>query len=97
MSGSRGAHLLGVNARDLQTLTVEATRHAELAARVPAGIELVAESGIATPEDCARVARIGYVAALVGEALMRADDPATLLRAMLASAREAAAYREVGR
>jgi indole-3-glycerol phosphate synthase len=97
VAGSRGGHLLGVNARDLATLSVDATRHAELAARVPAGIDLVAESGIATPEDCARVARIGYAAALIGEALMRAGDPASLLGAMIASAREAAAPREVGR
>jgi indole-3-glycerol phosphate synthase len=97
VAGSRGAHLLGVNARDLSTLAVDPTRHADLAARVPAGIAPVAESGIATPGDCARVARIGYVAALVGEALMRADDPAGVLRAMIACARDAAAHREAAR
>ena len=97
VTGSRGAHLLGVNARDLATLAVDATRHAELAARVPAGIDLVAESGIATPEDAARVARSGYGAALVGEALMRAGDPAAMLGSMIASGREAARLREVGR
>jgi indole-3-glycerol phosphate synthase len=97
VAGSRGAHLLGVNARDLATLAVDPRRHADLAARVPAGIDLVAESGIATHEDCARVARIGYVAALVGETLMRADDPEAVLCAMIAAARDAAAQREVAR
>jgi indole-3-glycerol phosphate synthase len=97
VAGSPGDRFLGVNARDLATLAVDSKRHAELAARVPAGIDLVAESGISTPEDCARVARIGYVAALVGEALMRAGDPARLLRAMIASAREGATLREDGR
>jgi indole-3-glycerol phosphate synthase len=97
VAGSPGDRLLGVNARDLSTLAVEPKRHAALAARVPAGLDLVAESGIATPADCARVARVGYTAALVGEALMRADDPATLLRAMIASAREGATMREDGR
>jgi indole-3-glycerol phosphate synthase len=96
-AGAPGACLLGVNARDLGTLAVDRARHAELAARVPAGIPLVAESGIATPRDAARVARVGYAAVLVGEALMRADDPADLLGAMIASGRLAAASREVGR
>lgn len=97
VTGSSGPHLLGVNARDLATLAVDPTRHAELAARVPAGIDLLAESGIATPEDAARVARSGYGAALVGKALMRAGDPAAVLGSLIASGREAAAQREVER
>jgi indole-3-glycerol phosphate synthase len=60
-------------------------------------VPLVAESGIATPGDAARVARLGYGAALVGEALMRADDPALLLATMIAAGREAASRREVTR
>ena len=97
LEGARGDWLLGVNARDLATLTLDAARHAELARRAPAGVRLVAESGIAFPVDAARVARLGYCAALVGEALMRADDPVPLLTNMIASGREAAARREVTR
>jgi len=97
LSGARAAGLLGVNARDLATLAVDANRHAELAPRAPAGVPNVAESGIATPEDAARVARLGYGAALVGEALMRAADPARLLATMIAAGREAASRREVTR
>ncbi len=97
LSGARGAGLLGVNARDLATLAIDATRHDALARRAPADVRLVAESGIATPEDAARVARLGYSAALVGEALMRADDPVPLLTKMIASGREAATQREVMR
>jgi indole-3-glycerol phosphate synthase len=97
MAGARGACLLGVNARDLATLAIDESRHAELAVGAPAGIVLVAESGIATPDDAARVVRNGYGAALVGEALMRANDPASVLGAMIASGRNAAAQREAGR
>jgi len=95
LAGVGGTGLLGVNARDLKSLAVDANRHAELAARAPAGIDLVAESGIATPGDAARVARIGYGAVLVGEALMRANDPAAVLSSMIASGREAAVPRGV--
>jgi indole-3-glycerol phosphate synthase len=95
LAGARGVGLVGVNSRDLASLGIDASRHLELAARAPAGFDLVAESGIATPGDAARVARTGYGAVLVGEALMRADDPAALLGAMLASGREAATQREV--
>jgi indole-3-glycerol phosphate synthase len=97
LSGACGVGLLGVNARDLTTLAIDTRRHAELAARAPRGVPLVAESGIATPADAMRVSRLGYSAALVGEALMRVDDPVPLLQAMIACGREAAAVRKVGR
>jgi indole-3-glycerol phosphate synthase len=51
----------------------------------------VAESGLETPADAARVARAGYDMALVGGALMSAPDPGALVRAMLAAGRAAAA------
>ncbi len=92
-----GAGLLGVNARDLATLAIDRSRHASLARHAPAGLRLVAESGIATRKDAARVARLGYSVALVGAALMRADDPVPLLSKMIASGRDAAAQREVAR
>ena len=88
--GARGSCLLGVNARNLTTLAVDPTRHAALARRAPAG-------GIGTPEDAGRIARLGYDAALVGEALMRAGDPAALLTKLIASGRESVAQREVTR
>jgi indole-3-glycerol phosphate synthase len=94
---AQGVGLLGVNSRDLGTLSLDKTRHAALARSAPAGPLLVAESGIATPEDAAEVARLGYGAALVGESLMRAADPVPLLRKMIASGREAWAQREVTR
>ena len=92
----RGA-FAGVNARDLATLQIDATRHATLAGVAPAGINLIAESGIETPDDAACAAQLGYRAALVGSALMRAHDPAFLLAAMVAAGRVAAAADAVRR
>jgi indole-3-glycerol phosphate synthase len=97
LAGAPIVGALGVNARNLQTLAVDANRHAELAARAPGNLPLVAESGIATPDDAARVARLGYGAALVGEALMRSGDPERLLAEMLASGRKAASQTEDAR
>jgi indole-3-glycerol phosphate synthase len=97
LDAADGVALLGVNARDLVTLALDPMRHAALARRVPPEIPLVAESGIGSADDAAHVARLGYRAALVGEALMRLDDPAPLLAGLLAAGREAAAAREVTR
>lgn len=85
--------LLGVNARDLRTFTVDAGRLGRLAALLPADAPAVAESGIEDGNDAARVAAAGYRLALVGTALMRSDDPAELLRSMLLDGRRAAAGR----
>jgi indole-3-glycerol phosphate synthase len=83
------AVLLGVNCRDLQTLEVKARRFAEVAKLLPKDLPCVAESGIATPDDCAEVAREGYELALVGSAMMTARDPAGVIRTMLAAGRAA--------
>lgn len=77
--------LVGVNTRDLVTLRVDGSRLERLAGAFPPGCVRVAESGLATPEDAARVAGLGYSAALVGTALMRAAEPAGLAAAMLAA------------
>ncbi|MFI4915901.1 MAG: indole-3-glycerol-phosphate synthase [Phycisphaerales bacterium JB060] len=81
--------LLGLNCRDLATLHEDSTRFASLASAFPEGIVRIAESGIATAEDAARVARLGYDGALVGTALMRADDPGVLVRTMIEAGRAA--------
>ena len=97
LQGANAVGLLGVNSRDLATLAVDASRHSDLARRAPAGVLLVAESGIASANDSARVARLGYSAALVGVALMRAEDPAGLLETMIAAGREVTSQREFTR
>jgi len=80
--------LVGVNTRNLRTLDVDVGRLDELAARLPANVRAVAESGIETAADAGRAAGAGYSLALVGTALMRSDDPASLIRSMLAAGRE---------
>ena len=85
--------LVGVNSRDLVTLKVIPGRLDAMASLLPRNVKRVAESGVATPADAARVAACGYDLALVGSALMSAPDPAALARAMLADARGAVAKR----
>jgi len=87
----RAGVLLGVNSRDLQTLAVVPERLEQLAPRLPREYPRVAESGLTTPEDAARMVRAGYDMALVGGALMSAQDPGALVAAMLSAGREAAA------
>jgi indole-3-glycerol phosphate synthase len=79
--------LVGVNSRDLVTLQVVPGRLEPLAARLPAEVARVAESGVATPADAARMAAAGYELALVGSALMRAPDPQALVVDMLRAGR----------
>ena len=81
--------LVGVNSRDLVTLTVVPGRLDALGPALPRDVKRVAESGVATAEDAARAARHGYDLALVGSALMSARDPAALAGDMLAAARKA--------
>lgn len=88
--------LAGINCRDLASLAVDPATHDRLAARIPDDVDAVAESGLETPADCARVARAGYRAALVGTALVRSDDPARLAQAMIRAGREAVRSEEAG-
>lgn len=81
-----GARLVGVNARDLDTLAMDPAAAARLLAAIPASVVPMHLSGLRTPEDVAAVARGPAHAALLGEALMRTDDPKPLLRAMVAAA-----------
>jgi len=81
--------LVGVNTRDLRTLAVDPTRLERFGPLLPAGVTCVAESGQHTAADTANAARWGYRMALVGTALMRAEDPAALIAAMLDGGRGA--------
>ena len=85
--------LVGVNSRDLATLEVVPGRLDALAPLLPRGVKRVAESGVATAADAARLAMCGYDLALVGSALMSAPEPGALARAMLAAGRAAVARR----
>ncbi|MBY0309169.1 MAG: indole-3-glycerol phosphate synthase TrpC [Phycisphaerales bacterium] len=88
-----GELLIGVNCRDLATLQVDPSRFEQLRPTIPAGYAAVAESGVATPEDAARAAKLGYNLALVGSSLMKAPDPESLATEMLHAARSASPKR----
>jgi indole-3-glycerol phosphate synthase len=75
-----GAEIIGVNNRNLKDFSVDFDNAARLRDRIPAGCVYVAESGVKTPADVERLQQIGADAALVGETLMRANDPAEMLR-----------------
>ena len=70
-----GATVVGVNARNLKTLDVDADTFERLAPLIPATSIRVAESGVRGPEDAARYAALGADAILVGEALVVGGDP----------------------
>ncbi|MCI0677680.1 MAG: indole-3-glycerol-phosphate synthase [Actinobacteria bacterium] len=79
--------VVGVNCRDLASLEVDRGRFSEMAPHLPAGIPAMAESGLATTDDMARVAALGYRLALVGTALTTASSPGERLRGLLAAGR----------
>ncbi len=74
-----GASLIGVNNRDLDTLTTDIATTERLAPLVPTSATFVAESGVSSRAAAERMHRAGARAILVGEALMLSDDPAALL------------------
>jgi indole-3-glycerol phosphate synthase len=81
--------LMGLNCRDLETLEIEFGRFAELRGRMPRDWPCVAESGVQTPEDAARVASLGYRLALVGTSLMKRGDAKQAVRELVAAGRAA--------
>ncbi|MFZ0759167.1 MAG: indole-3-glycerol phosphate synthase TrpC [Candidatus Sulfotelmatobacter sp.] len=80
-----GCDLIGVNTRDLRTFKVNAETAFRLAEKLPKNVVKVAESGIRSGEDIARLRAAGYQAFLIGEWLMRADAPGEALRALVSS------------
>ena len=82
-----GQLLIGLNCRDLATLKIDPSRFEQLRGSMPSGYPLVAESGISTPEDAARAAKLNYNLALVGSSLMKAKDPEELARTMIEAGR----------
>jgi indole-3-glycerol phosphate synthase len=80
-----GAPLLGINARDLQTFSVDLAAAASLAAQVPPGRVVVIESGITGPDHVKTMLGHGLRQFLVGEHLLRADDPGVALAELVAA------------
>jgi indole-3-glycerol phosphate synthase len=75
--------LIGVNNRNLKTMTVDLGTTERLAARLPEGRLLIAESGLATHADLTRLQAAGVTSFLVGEALMREADVEAATRRLL--------------
>jgi indole-3-glycerol phosphate synthase len=76
--------MIGVNARDLRTFKVDGESALRMAGNLPESVLKVAESGIRSGEDVARLRAVGYQACLILEWLMRAEHPGVALRDLVA-------------
>ena len=80
-----GADIIGVNCRDLSNFTVDVSISERLLKAIPDGIVKVAESGIKTSADIARLRAAGANAFLIGTTLMKSQDPLNELRRLVNS------------
>ena len=72
--------MIGINNRNLEDFSVDIQRTFDLLADVPAGKVVVSESGIHHREQIEELEQVGVDAVLIGEALMRSNDPAKVAR-----------------
>ena len=79
--------MIGVNNRDLRTFLVSTQRSFDLASAAPAESSLISESGL-DPSAVRELQAVGYKGFLVGEALMRAEDPLRELRMFIGKVHE---------
>jgi indole-3-glycerol phosphate synthase len=78
-----GAEIIGVNNRDLKTFAVDIQTSHRLAKRIPDDRLFVVESGIRNRSDIDELLKAGADAFLIGETLIRSEDPAAMLRGLL--------------
>ena len=69
--------MIGINNRDLKTFTTDLAVTKRLAPRIPAGKLIVSESGIHTRSHVEQLLEIGVQAMLIGESLIKAENPGT--------------------
>jgi indole-3-glycerol phosphate synthase len=81
-----GAECVGINNRDLRSLRTDLSTFSRMRRRLPDGVVCVAESGVRSADDVRRLVGEGADAVLVGEALMRHQDPAALCAEFVAAA-----------
>ena len=80
-----GANVIGVNNRNLHTFEVSLDTSLSLANDAPAGTALISESGLKNPTDLARLRNAGYRGFLIGESLMRSENPEAALRDLMST------------
>jgi len=85
-----GAECIGINNRDLRTLSTDLDTFAAVRHAVPDDVVCIAESGVRSPDDVSRLVSEGADAVLIGEVLMRAPSPAQACAAMVEAAHAAA-------
>ena len=85
---NRGAKIIGVNNRDLQTFEVSLNTSERLIAQAPQNSIMISESGLHDPEQLRHLQALGFRGFLIGEGLMRAKNPGIALRDLLARADE---------
>jgi indole-3-glycerol phosphate synthase len=85
IAAEAGATIIGVNNRNLRTLSVDTDVSLRAVERIPDGCIAVAESGLTSGEDLRRLRSAGYNAFLIGERFMTADNPGAALRLLLDS------------
>jgi len=87
-----GCNLIGVNRRNLHTFNVDLSTAFELAERMPKNVISVAESGIHSGAEIAKLHSAGFQAFLIGESLMKAESPGNALRTLIAEASPATTH-----
>jgi indole-3-glycerol phosphate synthase len=87
-----GCNLIGVNSRDLRTFQVDLGTAFRLGERMPKNVVSVAESGIHSGADIAKLKAAGYQAFLIGESLMKAESPGDALRGLMLGASPASVH-----
>ncbi|HET9755640.1 MAG TPA: hypothetical protein VFP66_03995, partial [Candidatus Limnocylindrales bacterium] len=91
------ARLIGINNRDLRTLLVDTERADRFRSRIPDDRIVIAESGVRDASTIERWRALAFDGALVGEALMRADDPAAAVRSFVNAGRQPSDPAKVAR
>lgn len=86
IAADAGAEIIGINNRDLPTFRVDLRTSERLLPRIPAGAIKVVESGIRSSSDLRRLAGLGVDLFLVGEMLVRSEDPARTIHDLLQGA-----------
>jgi indole-3-glycerol phosphate synthase len=83
-----GAKIIGANNRDLKTFEVSLNTSERLITEAPPDSIMISESGLQSAESLCRLRNLGFRGFLMGEALMRAGDPETALRDLIAAAED---------